>query len=318
MPLVPRPACAGIAAQLRAAGAGAELAEGEREILARPDAHSGALAWLWRQCASATDEGEADVDPAAVALKGLSSLAGLVRAADLDEGERRERIAELRTALFVRDGRPLREVLEGARPEQVAAAKSLGERNPGLTPAMQESLAWMLRAIQPALYEKDVPPWEQEVVYATPAGVERRKAELEQIVHERLPRVMREIGQAANFGDVSDNAEYQSAVQERARLADRAARIQEEIDEARLITPEMAQAEHVTIGSRVVARNLATGEREEFTFLGPWDASAAARVYAYNAPLGREFMGKPVGETVTFRMGPEERSWEIIAIGPAL
>ncbi len=319
MPLAPREACAGVAGQLRAAGAGAARAEGEREILGRPDAHPGALAWLWRECASAAGGPEAELAPVAVAIEALNALAGLVRAADLSEDARRERIAELRNALFVRDGRPLRDALERARPEQVAAVKSLGERNPALTPAMQEHLSRMLQAIRPVLFEKEVPPWEEELTYSTQAGIERRKRELEQIVHERLPQVIREIGQAAGFGDISDNAEYQSAVQERGRLAERATRLQEEIAEARLITPEMAaEAEHVTIGSRVTARNLATDELETFTFLGPWEASPEQRIYAYNAPLGREFMGREVGETVTVRIGLDERAWQVVSVEPGL
>ena len=128
----------------------------------------------------------------------------------------------------------------------------------------------------------------------------------------------REIGQAAGFGDISDNAEYRSAVAERARLAERAGRIQEELSEARIITHERASAEHVTIGSRVVVRNLVTGQEETFTFLGPWDAAPEEGVIAYNAPLGLAFMGKVVGDEAELRIGLDERRWEIVQIEPAL
>jgi transcription elongation GreA/GreB family factor len=265
-----------------------------------------------------TSDALSGIDPASVALEVLTALASLVRAGGLDEEQRREHIAELRGALFVRGGEPLRMVLGRAEPQQLSTTKAVGERNPALTDRMRSDLMGMIRALDPSLFARAVPPWQEGVVYTTEAGIERRRAELERIVHVRLPEVMREIGQAAAFGDVTDNAEYRSAVQERARLAEWSARIQKEIAGARVITAEMASADHVTVGSRVEARNLATGQVETFVFLGPWDAHPADGVYAYNAPLGLAFMGRRVGETVAFGTGEEERRWEVLSVGPGV
>jgi len=319
MPLVGREACGALAQRLGAAGAEAELAEARREILARPDRSPGALAWLWRECAGGgRPEGGEGPRPAAVAIQILSSLAAAVRAPELTEAARKAHIAELRGALFIRGGDALREAMEEARSEQIAALRNLGERNPGLTERMQSDLVDMLRDVRPVLFTKVVPPWQEGVIYTTEAGIARRREELEHIVHVRLPQVIREIGQAASFGDISDNAEYRSAVAERARLAERAGRIQEELSEARMITHELASAQHVTVGSRVVARNLASSQAETFTFLGPWDAVPEEGVIAYNAPLGLAFMGKRVGDEAELQLGPEERRWEVLQVEPAV
>ncbi|MHC4480344.1 MAG: GreA/GreB family elongation factor [Planctomycetota bacterium] len=318
-PICPRGVCEALAARLRAAGADEALAETRREVLAATEAHPGALAWLWRGLAGEADAaGASGVEPGAVALRLLSAMGNLVRSADLGPAVRKERIAELRAALFMRDGDPLRKALEGARPEQVAAVKVLGEHHPALTERMQADLMRVVRDLRPALFEESGPPWGEDVVYTTEAGMERRRAELEFIIHERLPEVMREIGQAAGFGDISDNAEYRSAVEERARLARRAARMQEELSKARLITPQVAAADHVTVGSRVRARNEMTGQVEVLSFLGPWDARPDDRVYAYNAPLGLAFMGKRVGQIAEFQVGAEQRRWEVLEIEPAV
>jgi transcription elongation factor GreA len=319
MPLCGREACEAIARHLAEGGPAGALAAACQEILARPDGNPDALAWLWREATGPTagrDLGE--LDTAALALEILSAGAAVVRVQELRDEERKRQIGELRSALFVRDGGALRKALEGARPDQVTAIKALGESNAALTVHMQASLLSMLRAIEPSLFQKAVPPWEENVIYATQEGIERRKAEVRHITHERLPQVIREIGQAAAFGDVSDNAEYTAAVQERARLAQRAAHMQEEIAGARLIAPQMAQQDHVTIGSRVLARNLATGQVETFVFLGPWDARPEQNVCAYNAALGLAFMGKRVGDTAALRLEGEERRWEIVETGPAL
>ncbi len=241
-------------------------------------------------------------------------MADLVRTSGLREDLRKEQVAELRSALFVRDARPLKEALDGASAHQVGIIKGLAEYNAGLTDNMRVIITDILRALQPALFIKKVNPWEEDVVYTTEAGMERRRADLEQIVHVRLPEVMREIGQAAQFGDLSENAEYSAAVEERGRLAERAGRMQEEMAEARPITREMADADHVTVGSRVRTRNLLSGQEQTFTFLGPWDADPDKGIMAYNAPLGLAFMGKQVGDEVDYRAGTEERKWEVLAI----
>jgi transcription elongation factor GreA len=255
---------------------------------------------------------------AAVAMQMLSRLATLVRARNVSEETRKEQIATLRNALFMRDGAILGKALEEARGAQITALKNLSENHPALTAGMRARMHRALERVEPSLFEKVVPPWEQDVIFTTVAGMDRRKQDLEELVHERLPQIMREIGEAASFGDISDNAEFQSAVQERGRLAEMAARMQEEIAEAQIITPEIASAEHVTVGSRVVVRNLETGQEEAFVFLGPWDAKPEQGVYAYNAPLGLSFMGQRVGDEVTFQAGFEERRWQITEIGPGL
>jgi len=319
MSLSGRSVCEALARRLEEGGANEALAEARREILASPESHPGALAWLWRDCAAQQGaESALGVDPVVVVMQILSVLAATVRSPSLSEEARKERIAELRSGLFMRDCGPLSHALASARPEQLAAVNDMAERGAGLTTHMQADMTKVLRSIRPALFEKTIPPWEQGIIYTTGEGIARRKEELEHIVHVRLPEVMREVGQAASFGDVSDNAEYRSAVAERARLAERAGRIQEEISEARLITHEMASADHVTIGSRVRARNVGTGETEMLTFLGPWDARPEEKVYAYNAPLGLVFMGKRPGETVTYRMDSEERRWEVLEVEAAV
>jgi len=318
MPLSGRAVCDMAARRLAAAGAQDALSAVCQEIISRPDRETGALVWLWRRVASMAGAEDLGVDPAAVVLEVLSELAALVRKQGMAEEGRRQRIAELRTSLFLRDGAPLSQALEGASSEKIRAIKAVGENNPALTDRMLVDLMNALQAAAPKLFQRYVPPWEQDVTYATPEGIEKRRAELEYIANVRLPEVMREIGQAAGFGDLSENAEYSAALEERGRLAARAGRMQDELANAKLITRELAEVDHVTIGSRVRARNLSSGEEETLTFLGPWDAQPEQGVYAYNAPLGLVFMGKSVGDTVVLQMGAEERSWEVLEISPAL
>ncbi len=319
LPHSPRPVCRMIAQRLATAGETSALAAGAAQVVSRPDAAGSAVAWLWRQCrAGQPTPGLEGVHPLAALFKLLSTAASLVRDRGITSDERKEQVAELRSAIFVRDGATLREVVTEAPPEQLASLAGMVERNPVLTGQMRARIVHVLQEAEPSLFARHVPAWQEDCIYTTEEGLERRRAELRRVVDVRLPQVVREIGEAASFGDVSDNAEYQSAIRERSRLADLAERMRQEIARARPITRQMAETEHVTVGSRVKVRNLETGEEQALRFLGPWDADPDAGIYAYNAPLGEQFMGRRPGEEVTFQAGPTERRWEILEVAPAL
>ncbi len=319
LPRAPREICGKVAKALSEAGESEALAEACGQVLSAQEVSAGAVSWLWRECAGARPgplcEG---VQPVSVLFRLLSTAASVVRRSDISEVERKRQIAQIRSALFMRDGEPLACVLGNAPEERLAAVQSAADRNAALTGHMQARFTLILRRVAPGLFVEEVPPWEEDTIYTTPSGLERRREELERLVNERLPRVIKEIGEAASFGDISDNAEYQSAVRERGRLADLAERMREEISRARPITREVAEADHVTVGSRVRAENLETGEVEELVFLGPWDAEVREKVYAYNAPLGRAFMGKEPGDTVSLERGARLRRWKILAVEPAV
>lgn len=319
LPVARREVCQVVARMLLDAGDTEALAAACREILDRPDVRPGAVAWLWHECAASSPREPFDeLDPVNVLFKLLSVAAALERDPSLPADKRKELVGDLRSALLARDGEALRGVLQTAAPEQLKSVSGMVERSPVLTGGMQARIVNMLRGINPELFVRRVPLWEQDAIYTTKEGLEKRKAELEHVVNVRIPEVVQEIGEAASFGDISDNAEYQSAIRERSRLADLAARMRDEVSRARIITRELADVEHVTVGSRVRARRLSTGEEQTFVFLGPWDADPDSGIYAYNAALAEVFMGKEVGETVTFAVGPEERRWEILSVEPAL
>jgi len=172
--------------------------------------------------------------------------------------------------------------------------------------------------VHPVPLTKNVPPWEEDVIYTTQAAFRARQKEFEELVHVKLPQNSAAIGAAAALGDVSDNAEFQSALEERGRLTERANAMQADLVKAKPIPRIMALSETANIGTTVRARRLSTGREETLTFLGPWDAQAEKGIYYYKAPLALAFLGKAVGETVTLRMESGEERWEILEVKPAI
>ncbi|MBN1419451.1 MAG: GreA/GreB family elongation factor [Planctomycetes bacterium] len=155
-------------------------------------------------------------------------------------------------------------------------------------------------------------------IYTTAKGLTRRREEYREIVEQRLPKVFEEIGRAAQFGDISDNAEFRSALEERDHLSRKAREIKEELDRARIISPDLLEAGVVTVGAIVHARETSSGEEMWFRLLGPWDADPDAGIMSYLAPIGRAFLGARVGDPIEVETPSGRTSYEALEIGDGI
>ena len=318
LPQLPRLACEKAARDLADAEDWQALRNAAQHILRGPDTSPGAILWLWKAVgAGACPQALDGLDPAMVLRQLMSMAAHMSRGDAGPAAERKQHLNDLRRALLGGDRTVFGETM-GKCDEAVARSiLALVERSTGFTAYAREELFRFIASRRPELARRETRPWEEQNIYTTEKGMETRRRQLEQIVNERLPQVIREVGEAARLGDLSENAEFDAAVNERARLAKEAAAIREEIAKAKPISAEMACADHVSIGTRVRARNLDTGLDETFTFLGPWEADVPAGIYSYRAPVSLAFMGKKVQQEVTFGSPDSARRWQIVEILPA-
>jgi transcription elongation GreA/GreB family factor len=224
-----------------------------------------------------------------------------------------------RTDLTCLKAQPLLEVIREADHEQLQTLRPLMSDNDGLNPALRSRLKLMLRAEHPLLFTEQTLPWADEtLIYTTEAGLRRTQNQLNRIIEVDIPEVAKQIGEAASHGDLSENSEWTAALEKRDQLASRATTLEEELKQAKVIDLDMADSSYVNIGTRVRARELATGEEHSFTFLGPWDTDSERGILNYRAPLALAFMGKKVGETVVYGEDDDRREWEVLAVEPAI
>jgi transcription elongation GreA/GreB family factor len=221
--------------------------------------------------------------------------------------------------LMQQKGAAPRAVFAAADSEAAGKLKLLIEQNAGLTSLNRGRLLGLLRLEHERLFAEDSRPWRDEgVIYTTETGLLRRQEDLERIIKFDIPAVAKQIGEAAAFGDLSENSEYTAALEKRDQLTSRAAMMENEIKAARIITPDMARSPYVNVGCRIRARNLDSDREETFCFLGPWDAEPERGVLTYDAPLALAFMGHKVGDEVVYGEGDDRRRWEVMAIEPGL
>lgn len=124
-------------------------------------------------------------------------------------------------------------------------------------------------------------------VVLTPEGYERLKAELAELEAAR-PRIAAEMRRAAADGDLSENAPYQYAREELARIQSRIQEIQALLRVAEVVeAPADDRTDRVAIGRRARLLDLDTGERLEVTLVGPGEVDVRAGRISIQSPLGR-------------------------------
>jgi transcription elongation factor GreA len=157
--------------------------------------------------------------------------------------------------------------------------------------------------------------WEdEESIYVTADGLRRREGEFRELTEVKLPANFEQIGRAREFGDLSENAEYTAALEERDQLTKRATEIQAELEIAKTLEPSMVDPARVSLGTRVRLERLTTGEEVEYAVLGPWDGSPEEGVVNYRSPLARAIMGHESGEELEVQLPGGVDQYRILSI----
>jgi transcription elongation factor GreA len=135
-------------------------------------------------------------------------------------------------------------------------------------------------------------------VLLTPEGLEKLKEELDYLTTDKRREVAERIAHAREFGDISENSEYDDAKNEQAMVEQRIAQLEERLSRARVIQPEDVPKGVVAVGMIVRLRDLDAKETVEYTIVGSAEANPAERKLSNESPVGRAIIGRKKGETV--------------------
>jgi transcription elongation factor GreA len=148
--------------------------------------------------------------------------------------------------------------------------------------------------------------------YLSRDGLQKLRAELDEMVNVRRPEVAQRIHDAKEHGDLTENAEYEDAKNEQAFVEGRIATLEALIKNATIIS-ERHSGDHVQIGSTVVVKG--PDEEERFTIVGSTEARPAEGRISNESPVGRALLGHKVGETVVVRVPAGDFSYKILKLG---
>jgi transcription elongation factor GreA len=147
--------------------------------------------------------------------------------------------------------------------------------------------------------------------YISAEGLEKLRAELDEMVTARRPEVAQRIHDAKEHGDLTENAEYEDAKNEQAFVEGRIATLEAMIKNATIIDAKTS-TEHVQIGSTVTVES--PDGKEKFTIVGSAEARPAEGRISNESPVGRALLGRKTGETVVVRVPAGDFSYRIVRI----
>jgi transcription elongation factor GreA len=156
----------------------------------------------------------------------------------------------------------------------------------------------------------------QKDVILTPEGLENLKKEIEHLSTAKRREVAERIKEAREFGDISENSEYDDAKNEQAMLEARIAQLEDKLRSAQVIDASELDTSVVRVGS-VVAGKDENGKDFSYTIVGSTEADPRNGRLSNESPVGKALVGRQKGETVTVPAPKGERKLTISKIGVA-
>ncbi len=127
-------------------------------------------------------------------------------------------------------------------------------------------------------------------VILTPEGLEKLKVELAVLSTDKRREVAQRIKEAREFGDITENSEYDDAKNEQAMLEARIAQLEEKLRSATIIEAKDVTTDQVQVGSVVNVKDEKTGKAQKFTIVGSSEAKPPERL-SNESPVGKALIG---------------------------
>ena len=137
-----------------------------------------------------------------------------------------------------------------------------------------------------------------EEILLTQEGYDKIVAEHEELVSVRRKEVSERLKEAISYGDLSENAEYDSAKDEQAELEERIVKLENMIRTAKIIDEKDMSNDFVGVGLKVKVKDMDSGEEMEFTIVGSTEANSLKGKISNESPVGRALIGAKVGDVV--------------------
>jgi len=134
------------------------------------------------------------------------------------------------------------------------------------------------------------------IQYVTKEGLDKLRAELDQLESIERPKITQQIAEARDKGDLSENAEYDAAKEAQGLLEMRISKIKDQLANARVIDASQLDSSKVSILSSVKIKNLANGMEMSYTLVPETEADLAKAKISVNTPIAKGLLGKKVGE----------------------
>ncbi len=154
-------------------------------------------------------------------------------------------------------------------------------------------------------------------IILTPEGYRRLKEEIEFLSTVKREEVAERIRNSRDFGDISENSEYDDAKNEQAMLEARIYALEEKLRGATVIDSGAVSTDTVGVGTKVTIQDMERGDVVQYAIVGSAEADPGDHKLSNESPVGRAIMGRKPGDKVTVVVPQGSKKFKVLAIEKA-
>lgn len=155
---------------------------------------------------------------------------------------------------------------------------------------------------------------EEKGTILTESGLQKLKDQLDYLVSVRRNEISEQIAIARGFGDLSENAEYDEAKKEQAKVEEEITRLQQTIRTATVVADDEITTEHVSIGTIVKVKDMEDGETYEYAIVGANEADPYENKISNESPVGAALLGSKRNSIVTIEVPAGTLKYKVMSI----
>lgn len=152
------------------------------------------------------------------------------------------------------------------------------------------------------------------ITYLTEEGLKKLQDELTHLKTVQRPLISKQIAEARDKGDLSENAEYDAAKDAQGLLELKISKMEDLLSSARIVDESKIDTSKVSILSKVKIKNLANKQEVTYTLVAENEADLKAGKISVTSPIGKGLLGKKKGEVAEIIVPSGKMNFEIISI----
>ena len=151
-------------------------------------------------------------------------------------------------------------------------------------------------------------------IYLSQQGYDNLKAELDTLKSVDRPRIINQIAEARDKGDLSENAEYDAAKEAQGLLEARISKLENDVSNSRVLDKSEMDISSVHLLTKVTIKNTANGMEMTYAIVSETEADLASKKISATSPIGKGLLGKCVGEITDIEVPNGIMHFEILKI----
>jgi len=153
-----------------------------------------------------------------------------------------------------------------------------------------------------------------EKVPMTIEGFKKLETELHRLKVEERPRIIQQIAEARDHGDLAENAEYHAAKDAQGMNEAKVAELEDKVSRAEVIDPAKLSGSTVMFGATVTLEDEDSGDKVKYKIVGEHEANVREGKISITSPIARALIGKSKGDSAEVTTPRGARSYEILKI----